>query len=592
VNTFRHRGFGWIVLALPIMLASLFSQPLRAQTSAPSNAALSGASQPGGELKTVAVVAVAPYEKLISDITALGELIGRPEAGQMVEGGFAFFTQGKGPDALDKKQPWGVIVQTDGAAFLPVGCLPVTKADAVLDVATALGVQLQQAEDGVNELVLPNQKTVFLKQQAGWAFVSLSRDALSRLPENPQATLAPLVSEYDVAARVSMKDVPEMYRQFAVQMMQAGVQQQMQQRDDESDEQYELRQKMTEAQMAQTARTLNETDSLTFGWAIDAAQKQTYVDFSQTFLPGSKMAQQIAAYDQPRTNFAGFYQPDSAATVSFTTKADPELLQQDIAQFETMMRAMRAQLNKAIDDNEDLADEAEARETLKAAAGDFIDAFEDTIEAGHIDGGAALHLGPDSLTLVAGALVKDPAKIESALKKVEQAAQQKKDSEYTGIKWNAANHGGVAFHTLTVPVPEDEEAPRKLLGSELNIAVGIGAHSVYLAIGKDNLNAVQRAIDASAAEPDKAVPPFALSVSLGPIMAMAAEQAEESDQKAIVQHVAEMLQNEAQDHDHIRAVGKIIPNGLRYRFAAEEGVLRAIGTATTEAQRRALQANQ
>jgi hypothetical protein len=35
-----------------------------------------------------------------------------------------------------------------------------------------------------------------------------------------------------------------------------------------------------------------------------------------------------------------------------------------------------------------------------------------------------------------------------------------------------------------------------------------------------------------------------------------------------------------------------MPNGLRYRFAAEEGVLRAIGTAATEAQRQALQAQQ
>ena len=53
-----------------------------------------------------------------------------------------------------------------------------------------------------------------------------------------------------------------------------------------------------------------------------------------------------------------------------------------------------------------------------------------------------------------------------------------------------------------------------------------------------------------------------------------------------------MLRNEAQGRDHIRAVGQLIPNGLSYRFEAEEGVLRAIGKAASEAQRQALQAQQ
>ena len=586
MNIFRQRGLGWIALVLTVMLASLLGQPLCAQTAAPPDQEFGAESQPSGELKTVAVVAVADYEKLISDITLLGSLIGRAEAGQMVEGGFAFFTQGKGPAALDRKKPWGVIVQTDGTAFMPVGCLPVAKSDDVLEVAKAYGVQVNDAENGVKELVLPNQQSVFLKQQAGWTFVSLAPDALARLPEDPQAILAELVTEYDVAARIAMKDVPEMYRQFAVQAMQAGMQQKIEKRADESDEQYELRQQVTEAQMAQMIRTLNETDSITVGWAVDAAQQRTYVDYGQTFLPGSKMTQQIAAYGQPRTNFAGFYQPDAAATMSFVTKADPELIQQDIEYFEATMRTVRAGFNSKIDHSE-----AKDREALKAAFSDWFDALEATIRAGQIDGGAALHVSSDSLTLVAGALVKDTAKIESGLKKLETAAAAKYP-DFPGIQWNAVTHAGVNFHTVSVPVAEEHAAPRKLLGSEVSIAVGISPNAVYLAVGEDNLNAIKQAIDASAAELGKAVPPFELSVSLGPMLEMAAAQAEEGDQKAIAQQVAEMLRNESQDRDHIRAVGQVIPDGLRYRLEAEEGVLRAIGAAVTEVQRQALQASQ
>ncbi len=575
MDIFRHRGLRWIAFVLSVSLVSLHSRPLWAQTSPPLK----------GELKTVAVVAVAPYQKLIGDVTALGTLIGRPEAGQMVEGGFAFFTQGKGPEALDKTQAWGLIVQTDGAAFLPVGCLPVAKAGAVVDVATALGVQVKELDGGVKELLLPSQRTIFLKEQGGWAYASLSQDALSRLPQNPQAILAELVTEYDLAARISMKDVPEMYRQFAVQMMQAGVQQQLQQQEDESDEQYELRQKMTEAQMAQTTRTLNETDSMTIGWAIDAEKQQTYVDFTQTFLPGSKMAQQIASYEQPRTNFAGFYQPEAAATVSFVTKADPEMIRQDIDYFESTMQTLRAGFNKGVDKSD-----AKAPEALKAAFSDWFDALEATIRAGHIDVGAAVDVGSDSLTFVAAAVVKDTDKIVQGLKKLEAAAA--KNPNFPGIRWNAATHAGVTFHTLDAPLADEHEEARRLLGDEVNLTVGIGPEAVYFAGGRDNLDALKQAIDASVAEPNKAVPPFELSISLLPIVEMAAEQAEEDDQKEIARAIAEMLRNEAQGRDHIRAVGKLIPNGLRYRFAAEEGVLRAIGTAATEAQRQALQAKQ
>ena len=92
------------------------------------------ADSPSGDLKTVAVVAIAPYERLISDINFLGTLAGKPELGQMVEGGLALFTQGKGPDALDKKKPWGVIAQSDGATFKPVLCLPVKNVDDLLNV--------------------------------------------------------------------------------------------------------------------------------------------------------------------------------------------------------------------------------------------------------------------------------------------------------------------------------------------------------------------------------------------------------------------------------------------------------------------------
>jgi hypothetical protein len=578
VKPFRS---GCVWLALMLNVAFVLPGPLLAQTAEPS----SEISPPAPELKTVAVVAVAHYEKLLNDVSFLGTMLGRPDASQMIEGGFSLFTQGKGPEALDKSKPWGVIVQTDGSAFLPIGCLPVSKPNNVIEIATGFGATVTDTADGVKQLVLPNQKTFFLKQQNGWAFISLSPAALSKLPAAPQDVLADLVTEYDIAARVSMKDVPEMYRQFAVAAMQAGLHQKLQKQAGESDEQYALRQKVTDAQMVQVQRALNETDAITVGWAIDTAQQRTFLDYTQTFLPDTKMIQQIAAYGQPQTNFAGFFQPQSAATIAFVSKANPETIRQDLDYLESSMQTLRAGFNNGIDSSK-----APDSEAIKAAFSDWFDALEATIRAGRIDGGASVLASSDSLTVIAGAVVTDTAKFESGLKKLEAAAAGR--PEFTGIKWNAAEHAGVKFHTLTIPIPEQQEAPRKLLGSEANIAIGIGTETVYLALGRDNLEQLKKAIDSSAAEPNKAVPPFELAVSVGPVMEVAAAQAEEGKQKEIAQSVADMLGNESQGRDHVRVVGQMLPNGMRYRVEIEEGALRAVGTALNEAQRQSMQANQ
>ncbi len=549
-------------------------QALPAQT-APGEAP-AATSAPAGELTTLAVVAGARYEKLIGDIGFLGTLVGRPEAAQMAEGGIAFVTQGKGANLLDKSKPWGLIVQTDGLAFYYVGCLPIAKLDDVLEVAKGYGAEITDRGNGTKELVLPNKKSFFVKPQNDVVFISVTEASLSHLPANPQEILARRVADYDLSVEIAVKNVPEGIRQFALQAMQAGMQQGMRKLPDETDEQFAGRQKLAQDQMAQMSRMINEIDTVKIGWAVDAQQQRTYLDFTYQFVAGSKMAQKMAMYTDPRTNFAGFYQPDAAATLTFTTKADPSLIAEDLAQFETMIQNLRQQSDKQIDKK---VSDPEAREALKAARNDLLDAVEGTIKEGQIDGAAFLRVSPESLTLIAGMHVKEPAKVESALKNLESTA--KKSPDFPGIKWNAANHAGVNFHTLTVPVPETEEAPRRMLGKELNVAVGIGSDTVYIAVGHDNIEAVNKAIDASAAEKGKKVPPFEFALSLGPIMEVAADAAK-GPEKQKFQAVADLLKSQAQGRDHIRAVGQIVPNGLRYRIEAEEGVLRAIGAAAAE----------
>jgi hypothetical protein len=467
-----------------------------------------------------------------------------------------------------------------------VGCLPVKKLSDLLTVVTAYGIEVKDVGDGIKELARPQGQSIFVKEATGWAFIGQSPAALANVPANPATVLNEIVSEYDLGIRFSVQNVPEMYRQFAVQAMQSGMQQAMEQKADESEEQFQQRQQTAEAQLNQVKRAIEELESFALGWRIDADEQKTHLDITIKAVPGSKTANEFAAAAESKTNFAGFYRPEAAATMIFASQTDPD--QQDAAQLEAAMNTAREQFNKGIEENEDIP--AELREDLKEVASDWFDAFAATIKTGQMDGGVTLQASANSLTLVAGVLVKDTAKFEEGLKKLDIAA--KKQHDFPGLKWNAASHAGVNFHTLSIPVPEDKEAPRKLLGETANVAIGVGREAVYLAVGRDNIEAVKKAIDASAREQGKRVPPFELAVSMGPLAEVAAAQAEDGPEKATAQAVADMIRAEGQGKDHLRITGQVIPNGLRYRFEAEQGVLRALGKAAAEQQRQAQQANQ
>jgi hypothetical protein len=587
IIAFRRRRSISIAALLVFAAGVLSARPLFAQADDDQSGGQTAPAAATGEIKTVAVVAVSSYEKLISDVGFMGSLADRPELGQMIEGTIALFTQGKGLNGIDKTKPWGVILQTDGQQFLPVGCLPVTDLNQVLGIVQGFGAKVQDVGDGAKQIDLPNGKTIVVKTSGVWAYVGQSIGSLEHLPADPQAALGDLVANYDLGARISIQNVPATYRQLAVGAMKSGMEQGLQRKEGEDDESYEGRRKMAETQMQQVERMVNEIDDITFGWAIDAKEQKTFFDFVYRFVPGSKMAKQIASYDKPHTNFAGFYQPDAALTMNFASKADPQLIKEDMEQFKTMVDTMRKQAEKAIDEENDLPDQS-SRDALKSAMNDFLDAAQATIEGGQLDGGAALVLHPDSLTAVAGFLVKEPAKFESGLKKIAEVGS--KEPDFGGVQWNAANHAGVNFHTMSVPVPEDQEDARKMLGEKVDIAVGIGTDAVYVAIGRDNMDAINKAIDASRAEPNKEVSPFELSLSLSSIMETAAATNDKPEEQEVIQAIADMLENTAEGRDHIRMTGQFIPNGLRYRVEAEEGVLRAIGKGVTEAQRKAQEA--
>ena len=398
--SFRRR-----LLSLAIVIVSALGlshcQSLRAQVAAPPQPAeeQQGATTPAAELKMVAAIACTNYDHLTGDIDFIGSLIGQPNVSQGLEMQLNAMTGGKGLTGVDKAKPWGLILQTDGTQFLPIVCLPVTNEDDVTAAIAAVGAEIKDGPDGTKELALPNG-SVFMKTAGGWSFLSKNQASLARLPKNPETAFATLLKNYDIAARAAVQNVPPFYRQMAVLTLQAAMQKQAMRQPQESDEEFTARRKALDAQMQQTVQQVQELDTLTLGVQVDASKKMADLEFTYTVVPDGTLAKQFAAYGEPKTNFAGFQQADAAVTFGLVAKADPQAIQNYLAQFETMVSGAKTQFNKGVDENGDALDPAK-REAIKAAAAEWFDALAATMKAGQFDGIGSLQVTPSSLDFVA-----------------------------------------------------------------------------------------------------------------------------------------------------------------------------------------------
>jgi len=446
------------------------------------------------------------------------------------------------------------------------------------------GVTNEEGPNGTIQIGAQGQ-TLFAREANGWAFVSMMPDWLENLPANPCELFGALTKEYDLGVRVHVQNIPEAFKQLALSQLQMGMEAGMKKLDNELDEQYEARKEMTKLQVENLKQAAQDLDELTFGIGVDSEKQRTIIDIAYTAIAGSKLAEQISINSDPKTDFAGFFQPDAAMMMSFASK----LGESDVAQMEQMFGAIRKQVSAAIDEETDSTSD-EDREIIKSAVEDFMQAFQATLEAGKMDGGAVLNISPTSLSLVAGGFIADPSKVESGLKKLGELAKEKGDPE---INWNASSHGDVQFHTLNIPIPEDDdkgaEIAHKLFGETIDVAIGIGQKTAYFALGRDCLDAIKGVIDTSAASPQKSIAPMEMTFALAQIMEVAATFADE-DARPQIEMISNMLTNEANGRDHVRIVVQPIPNGLRTRIEAEEGVLRAIGVAVMAAQMEKMEA--
>jgi hypothetical protein len=390
------------------------------------------------------------------------------------------------------------------------------------------------------------------------------------LPKDPLKTLGGLEKAYDLALRLNIQNIPQALRDMGVDILKRQVESGLQQAADqaEDEEQFELQAQLARRQLETLSKAINELDEITLGWAIDSEGKRVVLDLNLTALEGSDTATQLASVANSTSKFAGFLLPEAMLTAHMNSVIDKSDIEQSLG----MLDKLRGHVMEEIDEDEDLPDAA-AKKLVKGLVGQVLDVAKATVKKGRINAGLAV-VGEGPVTIAAGGLVADGAQLEKVARKLVELAQEEEGE--LEIKLDVAEQDGVKFHTVVLPLPDDEdgEKAKQLFGETLLVTLGFGSDSLYVSMGDEGIEAIKAVMAQSAEDAEKELPPMEIAVALAPLLQLASQQEDANPSTAIM---AEMLKEEGMDHVKIRV--QPIENGVQYEIEGEEGVIKLIGSA-------------
>jgi hypothetical protein len=520
------------------------------------------------ESKPALTIAVASYDQIIGDLKALDQLSGHSKLAAKAEALIELQTNGQGLAGLDKSRPWSVMVSLgDGDQPIVHGYLPVLDLKKLLSALPLPGGAPAANDKGIYE-ISAGEKTLYVKQQGKWAVFSDNEESLGSSADDPTPTIAGLTKHYLISVRGSVQNIPEATRGNAINKLRFLV-------DMFTAQAGEDQRALMETNVKQAFQALEklskELDNVIIGVGMDAHSKALYLDFEARGVDGSDLAKKFATLKDAKTDFAGFALPGAAMTMLSSGECDDEDAEMSKAQISNLKKA----IDKSLDDNDRLGDK---RDLLKGLVGDFFDVAMKTIDLKKNDGGMSIVLD-DGPLMIAGGRIAGGVKLEKTLKKLvkELSGDEPKLAELAKLlKFDAETYEGVKFHVATIPVPDPKAAA--IFGESVQIVLGTSESTVYFGAGKDPVEALKKAIDASKSSAGKSINPVDMVISAAPIAKFFAKvipKEEDARAKKIASKAAAVLAK-AEGKDHISMTVKAIPNGTKLRLSVESGVSKAI----------------
>lgn len=536
-------------LLTALMLAAVSLMPM-------SQAKAQSAAEPA------IVVSLAKLSEQMDDIGYLAEASGFGQMSFLIKMQAEQFLKG-----IDDSKPSGMLMYFEEGAEEPtmMGFIPISNME---DVLNTISEQAEVEEGDDYTTIIPDDGSELLMKQIGdYAFISDREEMFEAAPSDPASVLGDLQDNYNIGARIYAQRIPESLREMALDMIEEGYAESMEEMGEFPGD---LQEKNFEMQMAAIKSFIYETEEIVLGFVADEDDGSLRFGFQVTGLEGSKMAMQSAAQkDVEETRFGGFLMEGAA----FTANTCSVIVEEDIAQYEEMLAQLREEAFKEME-NEGMPEEQ--AKIVQSIADDFFDVIEDTLKEGRIDLGAVVTT-EETVEFALGFQVADAKKLEDGVKELVNMVENEPEvREKVEFNLNAGSMNGVTLHEIIVQIPEDEEEMVDVLGSEMTIILGIGDKVVYMAGGaKDPKGLLERAMTGTPSESEAAGKNVAIQYNLflSPILRMAAG----IEGEEMMEDMADKLDETGRDR--LRITVEMIENGMKGDFEIQDGILEIIGIA-------------
>ncbi len=518
-----------------------------------------------GQDKPVAVVSIAPLERVTQDFTYLMRSCGVPQFGAI--GSMMIKQWG---DGLDPKRPAGVAVQMVDGQPVPLAFLPLEDRKKLFDALAGAGQFPDDLGSGLFAFDAAG-RTIYAKDAGKWLFISQQEEDLKKLPADPAALLGDSPSKYDLAVRINVQGLPADLRNAAIEQMKQGFERSLAEERGQSDEERAAAEEMGKASIKQMERLINETEQVLLGLATGPSVQKLQIDVATQFVSGSELATQVDKLNGLTSDFTGLL-IDGAA---FTVRSTSLISEGDKAMTKSNLRNVNGQLEKQIDDSGSLP--TANKEALKKFTKGLIAILEKTIDSGKFDGGGALALNDGKVRAVIGGSVADGLALEKEVK--ELVASLGTGPEVPKFQFNYAKHQNINLHRAIVPIKSDDPQVNKVFGNELKLVIGTGEKAFFLSLDPDGDAVIKAALDRLNAKKAVKVIPGEMILQAGQILAFAQSIAP----NPIVDSVVQILQ-QSEGKDKIKVTTTPFPRGLIYQVSVDEGVLKGIGAAVQAGQ--------
>lgn len=397
-----------------------------------------------------------------------------------------------GLEGINWDRPAGLMVYLN--SVLPpsvevVAYLPISD-EASFQSMMELGPVIMQkdtTEEGRYELVSPRRNTP-VRIEGNYAFLQLPMTnpdpAFDRELPPPTQLVAGLSSQFDVSLAFNVDAVPKPTRDLLYNMLTSFMSTQHQQRDDEPDAVYAVRDAWQQRDIAAIKMLFQDAKRLAIGMGISEEERTAHIDLVLEARNASDLLEEMFLSISKPSYFGALADEDAPVSVVYSS----QMAERDSTALADMFEAAKGWLAYQIEEK-GLGQIPQEGSPLFQA----LTALANTSREGHVDVFAQLYRDSSDKMAVIGAMrLEDGEAVGAGLQDVLERLQGMDGLGEMEI--GAAQHAAITFHTIGF-----ENAPSEavdLFGKDPGVTFGVGARSGWFVVGgEDSFDVLKGVID-------------------------------------------------------------------------------------------------